>query len=47
MLSRANSPDSCLEKEEEESELEEEGLEEEEEEKKVRLILGIAFRRFL
>nr|XP_055197170.1 zinc finger CW-type PWWP domain protein 1 [Nyctereutes procyonoides] len=34
MLSRANSPDSCLEKEEEESELEEEGLEEEEEEKK-------------
>lgn len=42
MLSGPNSPDSCLEKEEEESE-----LEEEEEEKKVRLILGIPFRRFL
>lgn len=42
MLSRANSPDSFLEKEEEESE-----LEKEEEEKKVRLIFGIPFRRFL
>lgn len=44
MLSRANSPDSYLEKEEEKSELKEE---EEEKEKKVRLIFGIPFRRFL
>lgn len=44
MLSGANSLDSCLEKEEEESELEEE---EEEQQKKVRLILGIPFRRLL
>nr|XP_060505352.1 zinc finger CW-type PWWP domain protein 1 isoform X6 [Panthera onca] len=44
-LTGANSPDSRVEKEGEEAVLEE--VEEEEEEEKVRVILGIPFRRFL